>query len=116
MTTAVIITGFLSAYALNPTVGTLAYRQHYAQIPRDLSSYEVFVAVADCDHLGAEATLAIDGKVYDALVFDCAGVADGGLAWMQQNAIAAEVDYWFWMQHPEYIGTAVPVELHLRQQ
>lgn len=113
--TTIIITGFLSAYALNPTVATLEYRQHHEQIPTDLSGYDVFVAVADCAHIGAEATLAIDGKVYDALVFDCAGVADGGRQWMHTNAIAAEVDYWFWMRHPEYVGTGVPVELHLHK-
>lgn len=106
-----IIIGFLSAYALLPTVGTLELRQEWGQLPQDVSGYEVFLSVADCGLIGKEATLAVDGDLYDALIFDCAGVDDGGLAWMTENAIAAEVDYWFWLEHPEYVGSELEVSI-----
>ena len=53
----------------------------------------------------------MDGDLYDALIFDCAGVDDGGLAWMTETAIAAEVDYWFWLEHPEYVGSELEVSI-----
>lgn len=108
--TAVAI-GFLSAYALNPTMGTLAYRAENEQIPDDLSGYDVFLAVADCGRIGQEATLVIGGDEYAALVFDCAGEKDGGRDWMHRNAIVAEVDYHFWMEHPEYVGSGVKAKI-----
>lgn len=99
--------GFLSAYALGPTVGTLNIRQEWGQLPDDLSKYEVFLAVENCDHIGKEATLHVGDESYTGIVFDCAGANayEDGQSWMSLLGIVAEVDYWFWLEHPELIGT-----------
>ena len=99
--------GFLSAYALGPTQGTIAIRQEWGQLPQDLSQYDVFLAVESCDHIGREVVMEIEGESYQGLIFDCAG-ADAysdGQSWMSRNQIAAEVDYWFWMENPHLIGS-----------
>jgi len=103
---AILLTGLLSAYALNPTIGTLRIRQEWGQLPQDLTAYEVFLAVEDCSLIGQEATLEIEGQSYDGMIFDCAGVNayDEGQSWMTTLGIAAEVDYHFWIDHPHLIG------------
>lgn len=113
MITILSLLGFLSAYALNPTIGTLEIRQEWGQLPEDLSGYEVFLAVNDCALIGQEATLAIGGDTYRALVFDCAGADayEDGQSWMELRGVVAEVDYWFWVAHPEYVGSEVYAEV-----
>lgn len=101
--------GYLSAYGRRPTEGTLAYRQEHGQIPDDVSDVDVFVAVPDCGLIGRRGELHIDGQVYRAMVFDCAG--RGSHEWMLRNAIAAEVDYYFWRANPQYVGTMEPVRV-----
>lgn len=109
-----IVIGYLSAYALNPTLGTMAYRIKHGQIPADSAErYEVFLAVEDCDLIGREAVLSVGGDEYFGIVYDCAGVKDGGASWMRKNAIAAEVDRMFWLRHPEYVGTGVVAEVRI---
>lgn len=118
----ILFAGYLSAYSYWPTVRTIEYRQQAQQIPLDIEEFDVFLAVPNCDLIGDTGTLTIEaqdmlwglGSVeyaqYDALVFDCAGAGeDIGHNWMIDNLIAAEVDYFFWMAHPEYIGTGIQV-------
>ena len=108
--TTIIITGlFLSAYAFNPTYGTLKIRQEWGQLPADVSEYDVLLAVPNCDLIGRDATMRVGGVDYDALIFDCAG--PGSHTWMIDNHVAAEVDYWFWREHPELIGVRSPVTI-----
>ena len=123
---AVIFLGFLSAYAERPTNATVVYRQELNQIPQDISQYDVILAVPNCDLIGHEGTLKVEpqemlwglgrveGAEYSALVFDCAGAGDDiGHNWMIDNLIAAEVDYRFWMEHPEYIGKGIQVTVEI---
>ena len=52
-----IFLGILSACNLNPTVGTLEYRQALGQLPADLSPYSVYLAVDDCSLIGQPARM-----------------------------------------------------------
>lgn len=102
----ILLAGYLSAYALNPTVGTLNWQQENGHIPDNLDGYDVFLAVEDCGMVGMDATLYVAGDEHNALIFDCAG-ADAfsdGESWMERNNIVAEVDFWTWQENPEYIG------------
>lgn len=102
-----VLTGWLSAYCLNPTVGTIAYQQEVGRLPDRVEHYEVFLAVEDCSLVGQEATLIAGGETYAGIVFDCAGVNaydKEGVSWMRELGVAAEVDWWFWQAHPELIG------------
>lgn len=51
------------------------------------------LAVLDCDWVGRHLWLCHEGDCVGARVTDCAGVADGGAAWMINGGYAAEVDY-----------------------
>jgi len=97
--------GYLSAYAEVPTVGTVAYRQEVGDIPQDLRPYDVLIAVADCSRIGKEATLYTAVGPLRALVIDCAG-NDGTPSWMEENRIIAEIDYYSWQRWPELVGSA----------
>jgi len=100
----ILIFGALSAYGEAPTVGTLAYREEMGQISH--REYDFFIAVPDCDLIGQQAILAADDVLYEGIVFDCAGDSDS-YRWMKDNIVAGEVDYWFWQEHPELIGSEV---------
>lgn len=97
--------GYLSAYAQLPTDATLEYRQELGQIPTDLSQFDAYIAVLDCTKIGDTGELHTDVGILDVLVFDCAGIEDGGASWMAENSILAEFDYYTWERHPELIGT-----------
>jgi hypothetical protein len=51
------------------------------------------LAVLDCDWVGRYLWLCHDQTCVGARVTDCAGVADGGAAWMINGGYAAELDY-----------------------
>lgn len=108
-----ILIGYLSGYAMWPTIRTIEIRQEWGQLPQDVSGYDVFLAVPNCDLIGHEAELIVNGDVYTGLVFDCAG--EDSHSWMIDNMIAAEVDYYFWMKHPEYIGTNTQVQIIVKE-
>ena len=105
-------TGTLSGYAPRPSAGTIAYRQHYGQLPQDLTPYDAVVAVANCDAIGWPGTMTVGGETYSVIAGDCAG-ADAH-AWMVENEIAAEVFWNFWKAHPEYVGTDMHAVIQLR--
>lgn len=106
-----IIAGAMSLYGLGPTVGTLEMRQEWGQIPENLQSYDVFVAVADCNQIGREGTLIYDGDLYNALVFDCSGDLQT-TDWMgcdmadhrHECRVAFEVDHWFGEENAGLVG------------
>ncbi len=103
--------GYLSAYGKSPTDGTLLYRQDTGQIPYDLSPYDVFIAVLDCSDIGKNAILYAGNLELNALVFDCAGVEDGGADWMIQGNYIAEIDYYTWQKYPELVGGLAEIEI-----
>lgn len=49
--------------------------------------------------------LEANGKEFDVMVFDCAGVADGGAAWMERNNIVAEIGYYMHEKNPDLLGS-----------
>lgn len=51
------------------------------------------VAVLDCDRVGDVVLVCYGDDCAWARITDCAGIADGGAAWMIRNNIAAELDY-----------------------
>ena len=112
----VIFFGILSAYSLNPTIGTLDYRQDTRQLPMELSQYEVFLAVDDCGLIGHEALLIVGDEVFQGIIFDCAG-AYGAQFFSDGNdletpyKLAADADYWFWQAHPEIVHSLVRIEV-----
>lgn len=122
-----VLVGYVSAYALWPTVAQTEYQQDLGNIPMDLSAYDALVAVPNCDLIGHEGIMTfedqdrmwhgpIEGGEYTVIVFDCAGSGEGiGHDWMIQNAIAAEVDWHFWQEHPEYVGGGVEVTLEIER-
>ena len=97
-----IETGHLSAYAELPTTATLAYRIELGQI--ELGDEDVYIAVLDCSRIGDTGMLVSEDLSLSFLVFDCAGIADGGYDWMVDNDIVAEVDYYTWQSYPQLIG------------
>ena len=95
-------TGYLSAYAVEPTIGTMTYRLEAGDVEL---GHDVYLAVADCSRIGEVGEISIGGGEWlDYQVFDCLG-ADAGYDWMAANNIIAEVDYWSWQRHG--LGTAV---------
>jgi hypothetical protein len=108
--------GILSAYALAPTIGQTAYQQQAGNLPHDLSGYDALVAVDHCGLVGREAVLHTEQGEFSAIVFDCAG-ADGAHYFSDGNdtttpyLMAGEVDYHFWQEHPELVGTLVRIEV-----
>lgn len=111
-----IFLGILSAYALNPTIGTIRHQQEAGALPRDLSKYDALVAVDHCGLIGREAVLHTERGEFSAIVFDCAG-AWGAQFFSDGNdettpyLMAGEVDYHFWQEHPELIGTEVLIQV-----
>jgi len=102
--------GVLSAYAMNPTVGTVELRQEWGQLPQgNLYDSHILVAVNDCGLIGETGTLTIGGERQPkpAMVFDCKGA---GNDWMSASnsdtpfKVAAEVDYFTWISHPHWVG------------
>ncbi len=96
--------GYLSAYGQQPTDGTIAYYQELGMIPQDLSDYDGVVAVFDCWRIGDTAVLTVGDEVFNVIVFDCAGVADGGQDWMINGGYLAEIGYYMWEKYPHIVG------------
>ena len=110
--------GILSAYALLPTTGQTAYQQRLGNIPEDLSLYDALIAVDHCGLIGSEAILYTDEGEFSAIVYDCAG-SYGAQFFSDGNdpatpyLLAGEVDYDFWLDHPELVGSLVRIEVAL---
>lgn len=101
-TAATLLLGYLSAYGQQPTEATLAYRQSIGDIPQNLAHFDGAVSVQDCSLIGQHARLITEDLDLHVIIFDCAG-DDGGLDWMLENNILAEIDYGLWRKHPEIV-------------
>lgn len=97
-------TGYLSAYDQVPTDATIAYHQELGNLPEDLSGYDVYLAVLECDNHGRTGTLVAEGLALKFIVFDCAGIEDGGYSWMVRHNIVAEIDYYARMLWPQLVS------------
>lgn len=110
--------GILSAYALNPTIAQTQYQQDAGNLPADLSNYDALIAIDHCGLIGYEAVLHTEEGSFSGVVFDCAGdysaefFSDGNDD-TTPYLYAGEVDYQFWMEHPNLIGTKVTIEVSL---
>lgn len=100
-----VTSGFLSGYDQLPTDATIAYRQELGQLPNDLSQYDAFIAVLDCAQIGETGVLYTDVGPLRIVVFDCAGVEDGGHHWMVNGSYVADLDWYTRSQYPELMGT-----------
>ena len=93
--------GYASAYSPGVFERVIDVRQ------RGLTSYTLpdtielnrYIAVEDCSMVGKEAMVFFGDESERVLIADCAGVADGGKAWMQHHNIAGELD---WETFSEY--------------
>ena len=106
-----ILTGYLSAYSMWPTIRTIEIRQEWGQLPDDLSEYDIMISVPNCDLIGHEGTMYVSDQEYSVMVFDCAG--EIGHPWMIENMIAAELGYYSWMEYPELVGTEIEVRIEV---
>lgn len=89
--------GWTSHYAPNVMAQVIENRQEWGHIPHDLSHFDGFVAVPECDRIG-ETIYAKPAhwKTWETfLVADCARPigTDGAYEWMTENNILIEVDW-----------------------
>ena len=90
----VLVTGVASQYAPSVMPRVVSYRQARSQLPADLTGFDGAVAVLNCADIGKTIYLRPAGGQWEKfLVADCAGIADGGYAWMVRNNVIVEVDY-----------------------
>ena len=107
-----ILTGYLSAYSMWPTIRTIELRQEWGQLEDDLSEYDMMISIPNCDLIGHEGTMYVGDEEYSVMVFDCAGIF--GHQWMTENMIAAELGYFSWMEYAEFVGTEVEVLIKIK--
>ncbi len=100
-----IIEGSLSAYDKEPTDQTIKNRQQWGQIPNDLSNFDAYIAVLDCNRIGQTGILKTISGNLKVLIFDCAGIQDGGAEWMINNNYVAELDYYSRIKYAEIVST-----------
>ena len=90
-----ISTGWASQYAPGVMDKVIVNRQAWDQIPDEIDQYDGFVAGRYPDEIGKAVWIRPVGtdewELF--LVVDCAGIADGGLAWMKRSGVLYEVDY-----------------------
>ena len=105
-------TGIASQYAPGKMQQVIAYRQRHSQIPLDLSPYDGFIAVLEADDIGnAYWIRPVDSLHWEKfLAVDCAGIADGGYAWMVNGGIIVEID-WESAVRWETVGYGIEIEL-----
>lgn len=89
-----IASGWASRYDPGVFESVISTRQNHLtshSLPRNIYSNS-YVALADCSRIGEYVLIDFGDQTELALVADCAGVRDGGLAWMIRNNIAGELD------------------------
>ena len=102
---AIVTVSWCSQYAPGVMDTVIANRQDWGQIPFDLSAWDGFVAVPDCEDIGQTYYIrqlnATNRQWLRVLAVDCAGKYDrqsdddarSGYEWMRDNGIAFEVGY-----------------------
>jgi hypothetical protein len=91
--------GRLSQYAEQPSIDTLQYRQQSGQIPYGLPENVVLMAVADCEQIGRQGLISINGSEWEPLyAFDCAG-SNKAYRWLVDNGFLGEIDFWSAVRH-----------------
>ena len=94
-----ISSGYVSGYDKLPTDATIEYRKNQGvELPNKYN-----IAVLDCSDVGKTGAIIYDAKMIPVNIFDCAGKADGGYDWMQENNIVMEVGWYLWQDYPEMI-------------
>lgn len=101
-----VSSGVLSQYAPGKMQEVINVRQQHGRtaynLPRELPGVFGYIAMPSPESIGRTVLVCVYGDLHQNseliacelfLVTDCAGVADGGLAWMQRNGIIGEVDY-----------------------
>jgi hypothetical protein len=87
-----IASGAASRYDPGVFERTVRVRQGYSSLPR--SGYSGYIALLDCSRVGEIVWVCFeDDSCTRLLVADCAGIKDGGAAWMRRGGYAGEVDY-----------------------
>lgn len=113
--------GSWSQYAKGPTDSQIWYHTEVTGKLEDPERYDSFVAMIDCDHVGKDVWISVDGSEWrDAFVFDCSGHTSTTV-WMSENNIIGELDYYTVKELgiPERQGVdgrlsfVMPVELRL---
>jgi len=104
--------GIASQYSQGKMQQVTAYRQRVGQIPLDLFPYDGFIAVLEADDIGRLYHIRPVGTLHweRFLAVDCAGIADGGYAWMVNGGIIAEVG-WETAQRWGTIGYGIEIEM-----
>lgn len=98
--------GYISRYDKSPTYHTLAYRFTVGEIPppEKVFSYDLRLAVYDCERIGDTGILTVNDVDYSFIAFDCAGRGQlDGSTWMEQNNIVAELGWWSYVMYPELL-------------
>ena len=89
----IAVTGIASRYDPGVFQSVVQVRQRSGSLPSQLPEYDgAHIALLDCRDVGKQVLVCKGNDCRFALVADCAGVADGGRAWMIRNGIAGEVD------------------------
>ena len=111
----ILLTGIASQYAPNKMEQVIAVRQIPGKtaytITQDLTAYDGFIAMQDCNELGNEYYLRpINTTNWELfLVTDCSGHTETS-NWMRRNNIIVEVDYET-AKRWETIGNGIEIEL-----
>lgn len=98
-----VVTGRASQYSPGIMRRVTEYRQRMGQIAQDVSGYDGFIAVLECDDIGKEYWLRPVGTEiwYLVLAVDCASKSDrqseldprSGWEWMRDGAIVCEISH-----------------------
>ena len=90
---AIAVTGIASRYDPGVFQSVVQVRQRSGSLPSQLPDYDgAHIALLDCSDIGKQVLVCKGDDCRFALVADCAGVTDGGRAWMIRNGIAGEID------------------------
>jgi hypothetical protein len=88
--------GWLSAYDIEPTIGTFNVKLYDGVIEL---GHDVYLATPGCDRIGEVGIITIgDSPPLTYQVFDCAGDAET-IEWMTANNIIAEIDWYSWQRY-----------------
>ena len=90
-----LTSGYSSAYSHGVFERVIATRQagktayNIGIIPSNIDGY---IAIEDCSLINTVIMVCFPSGCEHLLVADCAGVADGGRAWMHRSGVVGEVD------------------------